>query len=127
MTEAKRQLEELEAVFAALAHSTRRQILLTIRFRGGTMSAGDIAGRFHCAWPTISRHMKVLEDSGALIHGKQGRSRLYRVNVEKLKIIREWLDWFEEPVRPRKSRSAKRATRNTSVRWVAHSPSKPMA
>jgi len=97
MTEAKRRLEELEVVLAAIAHESRRQILLTVWFRGGTMSAGDIAGRFHCAWPTISRHMKVLEDAGLLVHEKQGRSRLYHVNREKLKIVREWLDWFEVP------------------------------
>lgn len=97
MTDAKRRLEELEAVLAAIAHESRRQILLTVWFRGGAMSAGDIAARFHCAWPTISRHMKVLEDAGLLAHEKEGRSRLYRVNKEKLRVVREWLDWFEPP------------------------------
>ena len=36
---------------------------MTVHFRDG-MTAGDIAGRFHVAWPTISRHLKVLEDAG---------------------------------------------------------------
>ncbi len=61
------------------------------------MSAGDIAARFHCAWPTISRHIKALEEAGLLAHEKAGRSRLYRVNREKLALVREWLDWFEPP------------------------------
>jgi DNA-binding transcriptional ArsR family regulator len=116
MIEAKRKLAELDAVVAALAHETRRQILLTIRFRGGAMSAGDIAGRFHCAWPTISRHMKVLEDSGLLVHEKQGRSRLYRVNGEKLKIVKEWLTWFEQPARVAKPEPAKRSTKTALSR-----------
>jgi DNA-binding transcriptional ArsR family regulator len=97
VTEAKRRLEELEAVLAAIAHESRRQILLTVWFRGGTMSAGDIAGRFHCTWPTISRHIKVLEDAGLLVHEKKGRSRLYHVNRDKLQAVREWLDWFDPP------------------------------
>jgi DNA-binding transcriptional ArsR family regulator len=97
MTEAKRQLEELEAVLAAVAHESRRQILLTVWFRGGVMTAGDIAKRFHCTWPTISRHMKILQDAGLLKHEKEGRTRLYRVNPEKLKIVQEWLNWFNLP------------------------------
>jgi DNA-binding transcriptional ArsR family regulator len=97
MTDAKQRLVDLEAVLAALAHESRRQILLTVWFRGGVMSAGDIAKRFHCAWPTISRHMKILEGAGLLTHEKDGRSRLYRVNRDKLRLVREWLDWFEPP------------------------------
>jgi DNA-binding MarR family transcriptional regulator len=25
------------------------------------MTAGEIASRFHCTWPTVSRHLRVLE------------------------------------------------------------------
>jgi DNA-binding transcriptional ArsR family regulator len=95
--DAKARLEELEAAFAALAHASRRQILLTVRFRGGEMSAGDIAARFHYAWPTISRHLRVLEEAGLLVHHKQGRSRVYRIDRGKLDRVREWLAWFDEP------------------------------
>ena len=97
MANAKRKLAELEAVLGAIAHESRRQILLTIWFRGGVMSAGDIAGRFHCAWPTISRHIKILEDAGILVQQKEGRSRLYHIHPEKFAVVREWLDWFNQP------------------------------
>lgn len=39
-------LEDLEVVFAALAHQSRRTILLVLHARGGTMASGDIAARF---------------------------------------------------------------------------------
>ena len=94
--DAKERLEELEAVFAALAHASRRQILLTIWFRGGVVSAGDIAKRFQHAWPTISKHLRVLEEAGLLTHEKQGRTRLYRLNHAKLAVARDWFHWFEE-------------------------------
>ena len=116
MIEAKRKLEELEAVAAALAHDTRRQILLTIRFRGGTMSAGDIAARFHCAWPTISRHIKILEDAGLLVHEKRGRSRLYRVDPAKLDVLREWLGWFDSSARAMKPKTQKQIAKSASAR-----------
>ena len=92
---AKRELAELDDVVSALAHPTRRQILLVVRFRGGEMTAGEIADRFSCAWPTVSRHLKVLERAELLVHEKQGRTRVYRVNREKLEVLKDWLRWFE--------------------------------
>jgi DNA-binding transcriptional ArsR family regulator len=81
-------------VVAALAHPARRQILLTVHFRGSA-TAGDIAGRFAHKWPTTTRHLRVLEDAGLLEHQKHGRSRVYRVDKRRLALVREWLGWFE--------------------------------
>ena len=92
---ARRRLEELDDVAAALAHASRRQILLVVHFRGGEMTAGEIASRFECAWPTISRHLRVLEDSGLLVQEKRGRTRNYRIDKDRLDVVREWLAWFD--------------------------------
>jgi DNA-binding transcriptional ArsR family regulator len=94
-SDARKRLEDLEAICAALAHASRRQILMTVHFRDG-MTAGDIAGRFHVAWPTISRHLKVLEDAGLLASERRGRERLYRVDRAKIHLLREWLGWFDK-------------------------------
>ena len=79
---------------AAIAHPARRQILLTVHMRG-EMTAGDIAGRFAHAWPTTTRHLRVLEDAGLLLQERQGRNRVYRVDHERLKLVTEWLAWFD--------------------------------
>ena len=91
----KKRLEELDAVLSALSHPSRRHVLLVVQFRGGTMTAGEIDERFQHTWPTTSRHLRVLERAGLLLHEKRGRTRVYRVNSEKLSVIREWLEWFE--------------------------------
>ena len=44
-------LADVDAVFAALAHASRRHILLVLHYRGGEMTAGEIAARFDCTWP----------------------------------------------------------------------------
>jgi DNA-binding transcriptional ArsR family regulator len=93
--DARKRLEEIEAICAALAHASRRQILMTVHFRGG-MTAGDIAGRFHVAWPTISRHLKVLEDAGLVTAERRGRERVYRVDRAKIHLLRDWLGWFDK-------------------------------
>ena len=95
--DASQRLQELQEIFAALAHPARRHILLVVKFRGGSMTAGEIAGRFSCSWPTTSRHLRVLEKAGLLTHEKEGRTRLYRISNEKLDRAREWLHWFEPP------------------------------
>jgi len=92
--DARRRLAEIDEVMAALAHESRRQILLVVHFRGGEMTAGDIARRFECAWPTISRHLRVLEDAGLLVQEKRGRTRNYRIDNDKLNVVAEWLEWF---------------------------------
>lgn len=93
--DAERRVADLDEVLAALAHASRRQILLVVHFRGGETTAGEIAKRFHCAWPTISRHLRVLESAGLLVQEKRGRTRNYHIDHEKLAVVDEWLSWFE--------------------------------
>ena len=40
---------------------------------------------------------RVLEEAGLLRHTKQGRSRIYEVDRERLGLVREWLGWFADP------------------------------
>jgi DNA-binding transcriptional ArsR family regulator len=99
----RKQLAEVEAVFAALSHRARRQVLMAVHFRGGAMTAGDIARRFAHAWPTTTRHLHVLVEAGLLVRKKIGRSRVYRLDRDKLKVARDWLGWFDRRPRIRKS------------------------
>lgn len=87
-------LDAYEAVFRALAHPARRRVLLTIHFHRGSMTAGEIAGVFAHAWQTTTRHLQVLEAAGLLTHQKQGRQRIYRIEVRRLELVRDWLAWF---------------------------------
>jgi DNA-binding transcriptional ArsR family regulator len=82
--DAETRLADVEAVFKALAHASRRHILLVLHFRGGEMTAGEIAGRFGCTWPTTTRHLRVLQDAGLVRVEKRGRERIYRVDRERL-------------------------------------------
>lgn len=93
---AERQLADLELVFDALSHASRRHILLVVRFRGGEMTAGEIADRFGCSWPTTSRHLRVLQEAGLLTVEKRGRERVYRLETERLRqVTSRWLRNFE--------------------------------
>ena len=88
-------LAALDQVVTAIAHPARRQILLTLHFRGGTSTAGALAARFEHTWPTTTRHLRVLEDAGLLRHEKQGRTRVYTLDRARLALVGEWLGWFD--------------------------------
>ena len=84
-----------DEVFAALAHASRRHILMTLHFRGGELTAGEIAERFGCTWPTTTRHLKVLLDAGLVQVARRGRERVYSLNRARLKdVVGDWLGWF---------------------------------
>jgi DNA-binding transcriptional ArsR family regulator len=86
-----------EALFTALAHPARRHILMTLNFEGGDMVAGDIAALFAHAWPTTTRHLRVLEEAGLVRQERQGRERVYSIDRKKLALARDWMDWFFKP------------------------------
>lgn len=95
MSSALDRLESLELTFSALAHEQRRHILLTLLYRGGELSAGDIAARFSCSWPTTTRHLKVLQEAGLITVERVGRERRYRLERERLfSVAGEWIANF---------------------------------
>ncbi len=82
-------------MFAALAHPTRREILLVLNFRGGAMTAGEIADRFSCRWPTVTRHLATLVRSEIVTVRQVGRTRIYQLNRGRLVTrINGWTRWF---------------------------------
>lgn len=95
VSNANEQLAATEAVFAALDSAARRQILLILHFRGDRMTAGEIADRFSCSWPTTSRHLRKLESAGLVEVERAGREWIYRLNGRRLRVASEWLGWFE--------------------------------
>ena len=81
--------------FAALADPTRRQILELLRDEGA-LAAGAIADRFEsAARPGISRHLRILRESGLVATAPRGRARHYALNVRPvLELKRGWFASF---------------------------------
>ena len=89
------ELEDLDVVFGALAHRSRRTILSILDARGGEMTSGAIASRFDCSWPTTTRHLRVLEDAGLVRVELQGRERVYKLDRKRLtELAGGWVDRF---------------------------------
>lgn len=86
-------LEDLERVFAALAHESRRTILAVLAARGGEMTSGAIASRFDCSWPTTTRHLRVLQEAGLVRVELRGRERVYHLDGNRLReVAGAWIE-----------------------------------
>ena len=69
-------------VFDALAHPVRRQILKMLRKK--PMNAGEIAGHFDLAKPTLSGHFAVLKAADLVSTERKGTTITYRVKMSVL-------------------------------------------
>lgn len=76
-------------VYEALADPTRREIVTMLAT--GERSAGDIAERFPIAGPSVSRHLRVLRESGLIAYRREATSRFYRLEPEPLDEVRQWM------------------------------------
>lgn len=83
----------LDDVFDALANPTRRDILDALL--GGELTAGDLAGKFDMARPSVSEHLRVLRTSGLVEERQEGRHRFYRVTGEPMAELVDWLTPYE--------------------------------
>jgi DNA-binding transcriptional ArsR family regulator len=89
------ELDDFDAVFGALASRSRRTILSVLQARGGQMTSGEIAGRFDFSWPTVSQHLRVLEQAGLVTIELRGRERVYRLRPARLhEVAGAWLARF---------------------------------
>lgn len=78
------------AVFAALADTTRRRILVRLSGRG-EIPVTVLAKPFRISLPAISRHLRVLENARLIERRRQGRLHLIRVRYDGLKKAQEWI------------------------------------
>ena len=86
-------------LYEALADPTRRQIVAVLA--AGERSAGDLADRFPIAGPSVSRHLKVLRESGLISYRREATSRIYRLESEPLEAVRQWMQAQLDLVRER--------------------------
>ena len=72
----------MNKIFKALADPSRRRILELLRVR--PMTAGEIAGHFTVAKPTLSAHFAVLREADLIESEKQGTTITYRLKISVL-------------------------------------------
>jgi len=76
--------------FKALAHPTRREIVE--RLSGGAATVGEASRDLGISKPTISRHLKLLEEAGVVIRVIDGRTHRLALHPETLAETAQWIE-----------------------------------
>jgi DNA-binding transcriptional ArsR family regulator len=85
----------VDEVAAAIADPVRRDILMRLRDR--SLSAGEICAPFPISRPAVSRHLRVLRESG-LVHAELvGRQWIYAFDPEAVGPLMAWLGRLVAP------------------------------
>lgn len=101
--------DDMDAVFHALAHRTRREILDLVRARPG-QGVGEVAKAFDVSRIAVMNHLAVLEQAGLIVSMKEGRIRRLYINAVPIRMIHErWSDEF----------SSEWAGRLTAIKYAA--------
>jgi DNA-binding transcriptional ArsR family regulator len=80
--------------FKALAHPLRRDIVE--RLSDGVATVGEVSRDFDVSKPTISRHLRMLEDAGIVSRVVDGRTHRLALRPEALAEASNWIETQRE-------------------------------
>lgn len=76
--------------FAALADDTRLQIIEALA--EDDRSVTELVELFTISQPAVSRHLRVLRESGVVDVEPMGKQRIYRLNPTALAAVSDWAE-----------------------------------
>jgi DNA-binding transcriptional ArsR family regulator len=78
------------ATFELLAEPNRRRILDLLR--DGERPVGELVDRLSMSQPAVSKHLRVLRDSGLVDVRVDAQRRVYRLRPEPLREVDAWIE-----------------------------------
>ena len=81
-------------IFQAIADPTRRAIIALIALQAMTPNA--LAAHFDTSRQAVSKHLKILTACELVTQDQQGREIYYRLEIDKMKEIDEWMEQYRK-------------------------------
>jgi DNA-binding transcriptional ArsR family regulator len=81
-------------IFQAIADPTRRAIIALIAVQAMTPNA--LAEHFDTSRQAVSKHLRILTECELVTQEQKGREIYYRLEIEKMKEIDEWLEQYRK-------------------------------
>lgn len=100
--------------FNAVAEPRRREILLLLAAR--EHSVNEIVASLGVDQPSVSKHLRVLRDTGLVRMRCNGRQKLYRTHAEGIRPLHEWAGEFERYWSHQLNRIKERAEKRAAAR-----------
>ena len=80
--------------FNAVAEPRRREILALLA--PGERAVSDIVMALGLDQPSVSKHLRVLRETGLVRMRCQGRQKFYRTDAEAIRPLHEWAETFRK-------------------------------
>ena len=68
-----------------------RRVAILELLRDGERPVGDLVEQLHLSQPAVSKHLRVLRDAGLVEARVDAQRRLYRIRLEPLVELDDWL------------------------------------
>jgi DNA-binding transcriptional ArsR family regulator len=82
----------MESIFAVISEPNRRAILTLLA--AAERSVGDIEAQLRLSQPSVSKHLRVLRESGFVESRTDAQRRVYRIRPAPLMEVDAWLAPF---------------------------------
>ena len=91
--------DELSRVFSALVDPTRRDIVS--RLAAGDATVGELAAPYDVSIQAVSKHLKVLEDSGLVSRSRDAQRRPCHLEAEVFDLMTKWIERYRREAEER--------------------------
>jgi len=85
---------DMESAFEIIAEPNRRAILSLLI--SSEQTVGEIERQLQMTQPTVSKHLRVLRESGFVESTVDAQRRVYRLRPEPFEEVEEWLAPFRQ-------------------------------
>jgi DNA-binding transcriptional ArsR family regulator len=82
--------DRADAVFAALADPTRRQVIRALSQHGPSTATG-LAAALPVTRQAVAKHLGALADAGLVTASRRGREKLYQISPQPLTAAVSWM------------------------------------
>lgn len=91
--------DPLSKVFAALADPTRRDMVARLATRDATV--GELAEPYDVTVQAVSKHLKVLEESGLVSRSRDAQRRPCHLEAEVFSLMTKWIERYRQEAEER--------------------------
>ena len=91
--------DALSKVFSALADPTRRDIVA--RLAVGDATVNELAAPYDMTLQAVSKHLKVLEDSGLVTRGRDAQRRPVHLEAQVFDLMTKWIERYRRQAEER--------------------------
>ena len=94
--------DQLTKVFAALADPTRRDIVARLSIADATVN--ELAEPYEVSVQAVSKHLKVLEDSGLVTRTREAQRRPVHLEDNVFDLMTKWIERYRQQAEDRYQR-----------------------